>query len=98
MNSTVSSASRISSPSDSSTVPGPLGRRVPDDLSVIGFDDILQSDWAPYRLTTIRQSMEHLTASIVEAIEQLGPARRRLPIHHVVPVELVERDTVRPRL
>ena len=31
------------------------GRRVPDDLSVIGFDDIPQAAWGAYRLTTFRQ-------------------------------------------
>ena len=32
-----------------------FGRRVPEDLSVIGFDDIPQAGWGAYRLTTFRQ-------------------------------------------
>jgi DNA-binding LacI/PurR family transcriptional regulator len=28
---------------------------VPEDLSVIGFDDIPQASWGAYRLTTFRQ-------------------------------------------
>lgn len=31
-----------------------FGLRIPDDLCVIGFDDIEQADWESYRLTTFR--------------------------------------------
>lgn len=71
-----------------------LGRDVPGDLSVVGFDDIPQSAWLPYRLTTIRQSLPDLTASVVGAIERDGEGASLL--HSILPVELVERETVRP--
>lgn len=72
-----------------------MGIRIPNDLSVIGFDDIPQSAWAPYLLTTIRQPMVHLTQAVLAAIERdmLGNATDLL--HEVLPVELVERATVR---
>ena len=35
-----------------------LGRRVPDDLSIIGFDDVPMAQWPPYDLTTIRQPVD----------------------------------------
>ncbi|EIM28797.1 LacI family DNA-binding transcriptional regulator [Microvirga lotononidis] len=72
-----------------------MGRRVPDDLSIIGFDDIQQSAWAAYRLTTIRQSMSDLTDSVLAAIERKMTGERGDLAHEVLPVELVERATVR---
>ncbi|RDI62682.1 LacI family DNA-binding transcriptional regulator [Microvirga subterranea] len=71
------------------------GRRIPEDLSVIGFDDIPQSAWAPYRLTTVRQSMSDLTGSVLATIEREMHGKAISLVHEVLPVELVERATVR---
>jgi len=71
------------------------GRCVPDDLSVIGFDDIPPAAWSTYRLTTFHQPVSDLTAAIMNLI------RRRVegsnPRHGFarVPVRLVVRSTVR---
>lgn len=69
--------------------------RVPEDLSIVGFDDIPQAEWEAYRLTTIRQPIEALTAAVIEAIERddgLGGGR---VVHRVLQAELIERSTVR---
>jgi DNA-binding LacI/PurR family transcriptional regulator len=73
-----------------------LKRRVPDQLSVIGFDDIPQADWLPYRLTTIRQSIEGLTAAVVSAVQRDVAEAGAPTIRSLLPVELVERDTAQP--
>lgn len=72
-----------------------MGRRIPENLSVIGFDDIPQSAWAPYRLTTVRQSMNDLTESVLAAIEREMHGESMALVHEILPVELVERSTVR---
>lgn len=67
-------------------------RRVPEDVSVIGFDDV--PDAANYRppLTTIRQDFESLAeaavAALVAGIEDAGP-----PASVLVPARLVERSS-----
>lgn len=70
-------------------------RRVPDNLSVIGFDDIPQSAWSAYRLTTFRQPVRGLTHAVMAAIRRRagGGVAARVPA--TVPVSLVVRSTVR---
>jgi DNA-binding LacI/PurR family transcriptional regulator len=59
-----------------------LGLRVPEDLSVVGFDGVGPARWASYNLTTVRQPVHRMTESAVamllERIErpELTPERR----------------------
>jgi LacI family transcriptional regulator len=74
------------------------GREIPDDVSVIGFDDISLAHMFLPPLTTIRQhiSRNGETASRI-LIEQIrGKSRRgNKGSHTLIPMELVERQTVR---
>jgi DNA-binding LacI/PurR family transcriptional regulator len=45
-----------------------LGLRVPDDVSVIGYDDVPIAAWPAYDLTTIRQPVNRMVAATVDAI------------------------------
>lgn len=71
------------------------GRRVPDDLSVIGFDDIPQAAWHAYQLTTFRQPVQLLTDQVMQFIRQRAetPAAPRNVV--TLPATLVVRATVR---
>lgn len=50
-----------------------LGLRIPEDLSVVGFDGVAPAQWSSYRLTTVRQPVGRMTeaavAMIIERIE-----------------------------
>jgi DNA-binding LacI/PurR family transcriptional regulator len=49
-----------------------LGVKVPDQLSVIGFDDIPMAQWSSYNLTTVRQPIEEMIEVSIELLmEQL---------------------------
>lgn len=70
-----------------------LGRRIPEDLCVVGYDDIPQAAWGAYRLTTIRQDVPRMTQAIIAAVERAdAPRAMRLM---TVPVSLVTRGTTR---
>jgi len=75
-----------------------LGIKVPEDLMVAGFDDILEGGRLPYRLTTVRQPIEEMVEETLAILHLDDPTR---PIGRGVdrPIkgELVMRDTVRPR-
>lgn len=45
------------------------GLTLPDDLAVVGFDDIPQADWEPYRLTTVRQPVERMVQEALSLID-----------------------------
>jgi DNA-binding LacI/PurR family transcriptional regulator len=68
-----------------------MQRRVPEDLSIVGFDDIPQASWKGYELTTVAQSFSALTDSVLAA---LGSEDQQTRLQ-VVPVTMIERKTVR---
>lgn len=72
-----------------------LALRVPQDVSVIGFDDVPQAAWGAYRLTTVVQSVEKMVKATVDLLQEqmLDHAR---PRNVVIPCTVVERDSVRP--
>ena len=68
-----------------------LGARVPEDLAIIGFDDVTMAGWASYRLTTVRQPLARMAVEAVDLVEaQLADPKAEGTIR-VVPVTLVER-------
>jgi DNA-binding LacI/PurR family transcriptional regulator len=44
------------------------GLSVPDDISVIGYDDVLVSSWPAYNLTTVRQPADEMVAETVSLL------------------------------
>lgn len=42
-----------------------FGMRVPDDLSIVGFDGVAPAMWTSYRLSTIRQPVRRMTEAAV---------------------------------
>jgi DNA-binding LacI/PurR family transcriptional regulator len=49
-----------------------LGKHVPRDISVIGFDDIAPAAWPAYNLTTIRQPVDQMIEAVVSAIQRVN--------------------------
>jgi len=70
-------------------------RHIPDDLSVIGFDDIPQAAWDSYRLTTFRQPVSALAQAVTRALMHRADDPRAPDRLATVPVELIVRGTVR---
>lgn len=68
-----------------------LGRVVPDDVAVIGFDDLPRAALAEPPLTTIRQPVRALGATVVETLLGRIADPERAPVHRRLPVSLIER-------
>lgn len=71
-----------------------LGMRVPDDFSVIGFDDVSLAEMCEPSLTTVRQDIaakgKQAVEIILEALE--GEPQKQ---EHILPISMAERDSVR---
>jgi LacI family transcriptional regulator, repressor for deo operon, udp, cdd, tsx, nupC, and nupG len=69
-----------------------MGLRVPQDVAVTGYDDIIQSEQSTPSLTTIRVDKEALGKEGVRLL--LHPKVRQQP-HLIVPVRLIVRESTR---
>ena len=73
------------------------GLRVPDDISIVGFDDTVLADLATPSLTTVRQPLSDMGAAAVGTVQDLaagrpyfGPVRLRTEL-------VVRQSTAQPR-
>ncbi len=74
---------------------GERGLRVPQDLSVVGFDNIEFSGIAHPPLTTVHQPKYEIGAAAVEILLRLAEKRNgSAPERRIFGVELIERDSV----
>lgn len=73
-----------------------LGVRVPDDLSVVGFDDIPEASQRAMPLTTIRQPMGQLGSTAAELVTALMRGERPAETHVVLATRLIPRATTAP--
>ena len=70
------------------------GIRVPEDVQLIGFDDIRFSNLISPELTTIRQPIEEMGKRAVEIIFQRA-AGKKIQEENIFDVRLIERETTR---
>jgi LacI family transcriptional regulator len=73
-----------------------LGRRVPDDVSVIGFDNVDLAEIVYPPLTTIHQPRYEIGRAAVEIVLSQAEEERP-PEHRVLGVQLIERQSCRRR-
>ena len=71
-----------------------LSLRVPQDVSVDGFDDVPQAARGAYQLTTVVQSLEDRVNATVDLFNDQMQAEIR-PDHAVIPCRLIQRRSVR---
>jgi len=72
------------------------GKHVPDDLSVVGFDDIFGADFCNPPLTTLAERTEDAGARAVEALVRQIPYRPVDPPTRVLPTQLMVRSSTGP--
>ena len=71
------------------------GLRVPEDIAVVGFDDIAMASWPPYDLTTVRQPVDRMIAGTIDLAVALTRGEVGQPSAQRHPGTLIERNTTR---
>ena len=74
------------------------GLRVPDDLSIVGFDGIEAAAWTSPPLTTVEQPIEEIAETAVNALRTLiAEPEKPLPDYSFRPRLRVRGSTAQPK-
>ena len=71
-----------------------LGLRVPDDVSVVGFDDVPQASWLSYSLSTIRLDLRERVERLVRLVLRRLAHPDGEPMVEAMSAQLVARHTI----
>lgn len=71
-----------------------VGRSVPGDIAIIGYDDVPMASWSSYELTSVRLPIKQMVERLIDLLNRSAQADE--PLHEVtfVPCRLVDRRTV----
>lgn len=69
------------------------GLRVPDDVAVTGWDDVMAAKYGRPALTTVRQPMRELGVRAARALDERINGSREAPRHELLRTELVVRKS-----
>lgn len=69
------------------------GLRLPEDLSIVGFDDTYAAEWTSPQLTTVRQPMREMGRVALRTLLSLAGGQRPETHHFELATTLVERDS-----
>jgi DNA-binding LacI/PurR family transcriptional regulator len=72
-----------------------LGVNVPQDLSIIGFDDIPMANWPAYGLTTIKQPVDRMVDTTIEVLMNAIEQPETGTVMKWLPATLVKRSSAR---
>lgn len=72
------------------------GLRVPDDVSVVGFDDLPEARWATPALTTVRQPLAEMAATALRLLVRMMQGERPEGTRTELSTRLVRRGSTAP--
>ncbi|MEU0116489.1 LacI family DNA-binding transcriptional regulator [Streptomyces bobili] len=72
------------------------GLRVPDDISIVGFDDLPESRWSTPALTTVRQPLAEMAATALRLLVRMMDGEHPEGTRTELSTRLVERASTAP--
>ena len=69
------------------------GLRIPDDVSVVGFDDLPEVRWSSPPLTTVRQPLSEMGTLAARTLLRLASGEKVESMRFELPTQLVVRDS-----
>ena len=73
-----------------------MGIKIPEQFSIMGFDDISMAEWVRPKLTTIRQNLYKRAEMAVQLLEELIEGKETARTE-LLSLTLVERESVSDR-
>jgi DNA-binding LacI/PurR family transcriptional regulator len=73
------------------------GLGVPEDIGLLGLNDMQMAGWENISLTTIRQPIQQIISSSIELIVAMLDDPERYPEARLFPCAVIERGTLKPR-
>jgi len=73
-----------------------LGKNIPNDLSIVGFDDNPSGLYGPVGLTTVRQPLIRMAEESVKELNRLIGLSKKVIKKILLPAELVIRESCKP--
>ena len=70
-----------------------FGARVPEDIAVVGFDDIPMARWQSFDLTTVRLPVGQMVDRMIDLLKRMRASAEPVLDTTLVPCRLVERAT-----
>ena len=71
---------------------GRKGLRIPEDIKLVGFDDVELAGLTTPTITTVHQPIREIAEAAIETIEKVNE-EKKVPRKIVLPVTLIERDS-----
>jgi DNA-binding LacI/PurR family transcriptional regulator len=72
------------------------GLRVPDDIGLIGLNDMKMASWANINLTTINNPLSEIISASIDRVSALVKDRTIAPEARLFDCQVIERGTLRP--
>jgi DNA-binding LacI/PurR family transcriptional regulator len=72
-----------------------FGLSVPDDLSIVGYDDVGPARWPSYGITSVTQPIMPMVEATVDILMDQIASGEIEPQHKVIPGELIVRTSAR---
>ncbi|MDP3143230.1 MAG: substrate-binding domain-containing protein [Candidatus Omnitrophota bacterium] len=67
--------------------------KIPEELSIVGFDDNPLAEYSPVSLTTVSQPLMEMGRLGLENLHQIAQGKARLPVKILLDTKLIERDS-----
>ncbi len=67
--------------------------RIPEDVAIVGFDNVPEAAWAAYDLTTVGQPVERMVEETVLILIEQMQNKQVIPKHRAVSVSIIERGS-----
>jgi DNA-binding LacI/PurR family transcriptional regulator len=72
-----------------------LGLKIPDELGIVGFDDIKMVAWPSYAITTVKQPIDLMVDTTIDVLLNAIENPDAEPVTKWIPATLVKRNSIR---